>query len=135
MAKKQSNTSVTGNGGRLVHNEFIDDGILPDSHELKRYNEIGPDVVRFIMERTSIEQEYRHKFSLSNFEEKKHNNRRSYNVTMSGLFCGATIILVTLLVSAFLIMNGFPIIGSVFAGTSIFSSIFMFVNKGKGHTS
>lgn len=134
--KKRSNTSLTHgtSGNKIVHQEQIDDELLPDSHELKRYSEINPDVVTFIMERTQVEQDHRHKIRALQSAEAAKNNLRGYRVTMHGMYIGGIIIVVVLFFAYNLIMAGHHIVGGIFGGTSVLSAIILFVNKGKSHT-
>ena len=61
-------------GGKLMQRESIDDTLLPDADELKKYKEIDPKVLDFILSRTSIEQDFRHQFNEKALAEQTTNN-------------------------------------------------------------
>ena len=90
MAKQTRDTQIVSTkGGKLMQRESIDDTLLPDADELKKYKEIDPKVLDFILSRTSIEQDFRHQFNEKALAEQTTNN--GFELNDSGGFRSDTL--------------------------------------------
>lgn len=112
MAKKVQSSRLSKGGGNVSLEQVVasDDSLIPSSQELAQYQEVHPDIVPWLLEHTSKEQEHRHKLeglkvSLLN---KSLNNDRLL-CTMFFVF-----VMTFVVASVVLIWNDKDISGSIF---------------------
>lgn len=126
-----------GNGELLGQQEeqtvMVDDCCLPTASELQAYSEINPDIVSFLMEISKKEQEHRHKIESKKVEIVKVNNKYSYTVNNRGMLYAFLVIIVSAIISAFLIYTEKNIAGSIFAGSALLTTIAIFRPRLNSH--
>jgi len=133
MAKEEHQKKLTTkNDGFIVEQHSVyDDNLLPPSEELARLKEINPDIVVWIMERSSMEQEARLSQDKQRLNMAKLELRgiRRYNI--SALIFAFVVIIAGLSFSTFLIYNSMNIVGTVFAGTTLIMAVNAFIQASK----
>ena len=114
MAKQaHKNKLTTREDGFIIEQHSVyDNNLLPPAEELAKLKEINPDIVTWIMEKTSFEQEAR--LNMAKFEFR---GVRRYN--MSALVFAFVVIVAGLSFSTFLIYNSMNVVGTIFAGTTL----------------
>jgi len=133
MAKQahQNKISSQKDGFVVEHHSVYDDSLLPSAEELSKLKEINPDIVGWIMERASIEQEARHSQNKERLNIYKYEFRgiRRYNI--SALIFAFVIIIAGLSFSTFLINNSMNVIGTIFAGSTLIMAVNAFIQASK----
>lgn len=78
----------------------IDDNLLPSPDELRVYKEIDPNIVNFLIEVASKEQNHRHEIDNQKVEIIKSNEKRDYFLNIWGMFFAFMAIVVLVALSA-----------------------------------
>jgi len=132
MAKQahQNKLSSQKDGFVVEHHSVYDDS-LPSAEELTKLKEINPNIVGWIMERASIEQEARHSQNMERLKIYKFEFRgtRRYNIT--ALIFAFIVIIAGLSFSTFLIYNSMNVIGTIFAGSTLILAVNAFIQASK----
>ena len=133
MAKQAHQKKLsTQKGGFVIEQHSIyDDSLLPPAEELARLKEINPDIVTWIMERSSLEQEKRHSHDDQRLQMYKYEFRgtRRYNIT--ALTFAFIVIIAGLSFSTFLIYNSMNVVGTIFAGGTLILAANAFIRASR----
>ena len=124
-------TTITNNEGKgsvFVHHESIDDSLLPDSQELTKLKELDPNIMDWIKERASKEQDARLEFDRRKISLLENNSKRSHYVDFFTISCAFLIILACMVFSYFLLEKGQSITSTIFAGITIILAANSFLN-------
>lgn len=130
MAKRDHSKKVTGNSEMvsLEQKDSIDDSILPNPDELKKYYAIDPNIFDFLKNYANKEQEHRHNFNNKQMETLQIDIKQGHTRTMAQIFSAWSIIIFGISISAFLLNNGHDVTGSILGSTSLISAVFAFLN-------
>lgn len=129
MAKvAQHNKAQMGKGGHAVIEQrmVVDDSMLPAAEELARLQEIRPDLIDWVMERTAQEQNARHEFNRERVRLANRELTGTIRVNILCLIFAFVIIICGMVVSVWMLYNGKTAAGTVFAGTTIIGSAALF---------
>lgn len=133
MVKQVQQNKLSGNNERvdIEQNTIFDDSLLPSADELAKLNAVSKEIVPWIMKRTEVEQNARIRFNDEKMQLAKddHKHIRSYNFV--SLVMAFLIVVMFLVASFYLIMNGKEIIGSIFGGSTLVLLVSYFVGRGK----
>jgi len=126
MAKEahQKKLTTQKDGFIIEHHSVYDNSLLPPADELAKLKDINPDIVVWIMEKTSFEQEERLKIAKFEFR-----GARRYNIT--ALIFAFTVIIAGLSFSTFLIYNSMNVVGTIFAGGTLVMAANAFIKASK----
>lgn len=137
MAKqqlKQKETEVSMQGGvgkQLERTLTVDDNSLPSPQELAAYKEIDPNIVKFLMESASKEQDHRHKTDIIKLSVIKKSDARTGRMNWWGMFFAFLSIVVLVGLSAFALYLDRPWFAGILGVGSIISVATIFINRGK----
>jgi uncharacterized membrane protein len=127
----QKRLSTRKEGIIVEQQSIFEDSLLPAAEELAKLQEINPDIVAWIMERTSMEQETRHSENKErlNIYKLEFRGARRYNVV--ALIFAFVVIIAGLSFSTFLIYNSMNVMGTVFAGSTLVVAANAFIRASK----
>jgi uncharacterized membrane protein len=133
MAKQAHQKKLSSNkdGVLLEQNSVYDDSLLPPADELAKLNDINPDIIKWIMDRTSLEQETRHLHNRERLEMTKYEFRGTRRYNIAALIFAFFVIIAGLSFSTFLIYNEMNIVGTIFAGGTLIMAANAFINASK----
>lgn len=132
MAKQAQQNKVSNKHGlTLEQNSVIDDNLLPPAEELSRLNEINPDIIKWIMERTSIEQDARIDFNKNRIKLTGKDLKCIHGYNFTALIFAFVILVCAMLFSYFLIKTGMDVAGTCFAGGTIIIAAIFFIKASK----
>ena len=133
MAKQaHQKTLSTQKGGFVIEQRSMyDDSLLPPAEELARLKEVNPEIVTWIMERSSLEQEKRHSQDDQRLEMYKHEFRGSRRYNITALTFAFVVIIAGLSFSTFLIYSSMDIVGTIFAGGTLILAANAFIKASK----
>lgn len=120
-----------GTGQTFEHQESIDDSLLPDASELARLQELDPDIVSWIKDRTAREQDARHSFNDRRMGLLEVGQKRTYRLDVITVVFAFLIIMAGIGFSAFLIYFGQSVVGTIFAGGTLIFAASAFLNYRK----
>ena len=129
MAKvAQHNKAQMGRGGHAVIEQrmVVDDSMLPAAEELSRLQEVRPDLIDWVMERTAQEQNARHEF---NRERVRLAHRELTGTLWVNILCLVFAFLIVaggMTGSIWMLANGMTVAGSIFAGGTIIGAAALF---------
>ena len=137
MSRRFQNTKLSsqvgpkGQGALLEHQVSYDDSLLPDAVELEKLIAIDPEIMSWIKERTSKEQDARiefnqRKMALLEYNAKTHHKESNLTVTFAFL-----IIVLGMLFSFALIYFKLTVVGTIFAGGTIIFAANAFIRYRK----
>lgn len=120
-----------GVGQQIHHVETFDDNLLPDAEEIRALQACDPNILEWLKKTAEKEQAFRHEAFAKRLElTKSISSSRSFRLSM-GMIFAFLLMLVGMGCSTFLIYFGHQLVGSLFAGTSLFGAISIFVQKDK----
>lgn len=101
MGKKAEQNKLTSNrnGVQLEHNTVYDDNLLPSAEELAKLQAVNPDIIKWIMSRTEVEQNARIAFN------KKRANLVGREINYAGLSTLAGLIMCFVLLAGFFYLS------------------------------
>ncbi|WZL89773.1 hypothetical protein VS868_03275 [Salinimicrobium sp. 3283s] len=118
------------NGEHQGHiEETFDDSLLPDAAEIKRLQQIDPNMITWLKERAEKEQEFRHEFTREKLGMIKSTEKGERRVNYLGLICSFLLLGGGMFISYLLITGGFEIIGSIFSGTTLVAIASIYMRK------
>lgn len=124
----QHNKAQMGKSGHAVVEQrmVVDDSMLPAAEELARLQDVRPDLVDWVMERTSQEQNARHEFNKARVNLA---NRELTSTLVINILCIVFAFLIVvggMAASIWMLSNGMTIAGSIFAGGTILGTAALF---------
>lgn len=125
MAKQVRHTKGTnmqaphGRGTTFEHQESYDDSLLPDAIELGKLQELDPNIIEWIKERTAKEQDARLDFNNRKMIIIEQSSLRAFIIDIISLTFAFIIILGGMYFSYILVSSGLTTIGTIFAGATI----------------
>lgn len=131
--KEQIASVPDGNGASpfVAQRTTYEDNMLPSAEEMAKYNDVSPDIVRYILEQAKAEQEHRHSMDHKTADIVGSSEFSKNKLNSMGLSFAFIIVVLGLFFSAFLIHSGKDISGSILAGATIFSGAGMFIFREK----
>jgi uncharacterized membrane protein len=138
MAKhSQQNRLAKAKTGEILleQNNAFDDSLLPSAEELGKLKEIDPNIVKWIMDRTEMQQNARIEFNKNRIRLSEYDLKKTHRFNFTALTYGFIIFLAILTMSAYFIYNGLPITGTIFAGTAIIVGAIYFIKASIAHKS
>lgn len=131
MAKQQRKQQIVRSEhgqGHMVE-ETLDDNLLPDASEIERLQNLDPHIMEWLKSSAEKEQAFRHKTYQERINIVKASDKGDRIINILGLVFSFIIVLCGMLFSAYLIREGYEILGSIFAGGLILSIISLFMSK------
>jgi uncharacterized membrane protein len=130
MAKQSQQNKLAKNSRNelmVEQNLTIDDSLLPSATELEKLKEVDPNIIQWILNRAEIEQTARIELNKEHMKLNGYNIRKVHRFNFTALFFGFILFLSVLTLSAFFIINGMEIQGSIFGGSAIIAGIVFFI--------
>lgn len=128
---KQKETQVSagdGSLGRQIEQTLtVDDMCLPSPQELAAYNEINPQIVKFLISASVKEQEHRHEMDIKKIETIRREEKRTYRINIIGMTFAFLLLAALLSLAAFMLYLGHKWFASFFGLTTIISAISLFI--------
>ena len=115
----------------LEQNSIIDDNLLPPAEELAKLNEVNPDIIKWIMERTSMEQDARIKFNEERMKLAKYDLHCVHGYNFTALIFALIVLVAAMFFSYILIKNEMNVAGTCFAGGTIIIAAIFFIKASK----
>lgn len=124
MVKKAEQNKLRGQDGVLLEQTSIyDDSLLPSSEELSKLKTVDPNIVQWLMDRASKEQDARIKFN----EDKLKLTNKSVNYAHARFVVGMIFIFLIILIgfalTAFFLYKGIDVGATIFGGGSLVALI------------
>lgn len=114
--------------GQLQHQVEIDDSPLPSPEELERYHSLDPTLMEWLKNRADKEQDARLKIYQVDADLRLGAQNKRYRVDVYTLTLAFLIILSGMFFSSFLLIRGFNLAGTIFAGISVIAAAKAFLN-------
>jgi len=135
MAKKKRDTKFVRGRGQsgLQIREEIDDSLLPSPDELEKYKTLDPNIIDWLKERAEKEQEFRHHFNDQRLKLTGKTINNEVRINTMGLVFAFIIMLISLPLSAYLVVNGYSLVGGIFGGATMLAVITAFLSKVKSN--
>lgn len=125
--KAEQNKISSGYDGIMVeHHAIYDDSLLPSADELGRLKEIDPDIVRWIKDRTEVEQNARLDFNKRRIALASKETSLSASITIIALVLAAAIIIGVFYLSFMLVSQGYDVAGTIFGGIDLAALVLAF---------
>lgn len=118
-------------GKQLEQTVSVDDNSLPSPQELAQYQQIDPDIVRFLIETSVKEQAHRHRMDDEKMKLLKNSERKNTCMNWWGMFFAFLSLILFMGVAAFALYLNKPWFAGIFGGTAILAVITTFVEAGK----
>ena len=112
------------NRATLEQNIVVDDSLLPTAEELEKLKELDPDIMNWMKDRCVVEQDARIEFNKNRIKLAKHDMKWFYSNNFMSMFFVFIIAAMGLILSYMLIINDFPVIGSIFGATGLAIMVF-----------
>jgi uncharacterized membrane protein len=132
MAKvnKQIKGRQVGQGGvgSFETQESYDDNLLPDAAELARLKDLDPEIISWLKERTSKEQDARHDFTDRRMGLMEKGQRRAFTVDVITVVCAFILMAGGMCLSYVLLKEKEILTGSLFGGATILFAARSFLN-------
>ena len=135
MAKKEISSKVTRLDGEAAlqaeQTLTVNDCVLPTPAEMAAYREIDPNLITFLQEYTSREQQHRHETDKMKLKMVQRSEGKSERTNFWGMFFAFLALLAIIAVCAYALYLDKPWFAGIVGGTVIVSVISLFVNGGK----
>lgn len=120
MAKKAEQNKVSDKTGiTLERNTVYEDNLLPSAEELSKLDAVSKDIIPWIMERTEMEQNARIKFNEDRVKLAQRDMIHVHRYNITALIMSFIIVVLFILFSFYLIINGQETVGTIFAGGTV----------------
>lgn len=87
ISRKETQVSMGDSTGKqLEQTVSVDDNSLPSPQELAQYQQIDPDIVRFLIETSVKEQAHRHRMDDEKMKLLKNSERKNTRMNWWGMF-------------------------------------------------
>lgn len=109
MAKKKTELTqtemATGEGAatRLSATLTVDDSAMPSPEELRAYQSVSPDIVKFFIDASLKEQAHRHRVNEGRLKVLSRESRREERINLWGMFFAFLLVLALVGLTAFAI--------------------------------
>ena len=130
MAKQQQQNKLakTNRGEYMVEQNFaIDDSLLPSANELEKLKDIDPTIIQWLKDRAEIEQNARIGFNNTQLKLTEYNLHKTHSFNYTALIFSFILFLSILGLSAYFIINGLSVTGTIFGGAAIISAVIFYV--------
>jgi uncharacterized membrane protein len=129
MTKRQQVNRISQKEGNLMleQNYIIDDNLLPSANELAKINNISSDLIKWIQEKTGLEQSERHNFNRERIRLTDENLKGTRRYNMMALCFAFLSIILCVGFSTFLIIKNKSIEGTVLGGVTITIIAYYFI--------
>lgn len=132
ISRKETQVSMGDSTGKqLEQTVSVDDNSLPSPQELAQYQQIDPDIVRFLIETSVKEQAHRHRMDDEKMKLLKNSERKNTCMNWWGMFFAFLSLILFMGVAAFALYLNKPWFAGIFGGTAILAVITTFVEAGK----
>ena len=132
ISRKETQVSMGDSTGKqLEQTVSVDDNSLPSPQELAQYQQIDPDIVRFLIETSVKEQAHRHRRDDEKMKLLKNSERKNTRMNWWGMFFAFLSLILFMGVAAFALYLNKPWFAGIFGGTAILAVITTFVEAGK----
>jgi Predicted membrane protein len=121
-------------GKQLEQTVSVDDNSLPSPQELAQYQQIDPNIAKFLMEISRKEQEHRHYMDSEKIKIVKRSERKEGMMNWWGMFFAFLSLLLFVGLTVFALYLDKPWFAGIFGGAAIISVISTFVEAGKKST-
>ena len=135
VAKRKTRASLSKSREHQQHfiEEVFDDNLLPDAEELKKLQLLDPDIIEWIKERATSEQQFRHKSYSERIKLVAHYERGNRYINYASLFFSFLLLGGGLFLSYFLIKEGHEVLGTVFTGGILVTIGSLYLSKVKSN--
>lgn len=124
MAKKAEQNKLQNKDGILLEQTSIyDDSLLPSSDELARLQQIDPNIIQWLMDRVTKEQDARIKFNEDKLALTNKSVNNAYKSSLLGMVLIFFIILSGFALTAWFLYMGIDVGATIFGGCSFVSLI------------
>lgn len=120
--------SPQGRGDSIEQHESYDDSLLPDAGELARLQELDPDIMNWIKDRSAKEQDERILFNNRKISLIEGTARKAFAIDVLTILIAFLTIIAAMGFSAFLVYNNLKIEGTIFAGVVLLAIVNSFLN-------
>jgi uncharacterized membrane protein len=130
MAKQTQQNRLAKNNKNEVMVEqstTYDDSFLPSAVELEKLKEIDPNIIQWILSRSEMEQNARIENNREIVEINKFNLKRIHRFNFTALFLAFALFICALAVSAFFVIKGLTVEGTLFGGSTLVMGIIFFI--------
>lgn len=131
MAKQVQHNRVASGDLAIERNVAYDDSPLPSADELSRLKAVDNSIPQWLMDKADKEQDARIKFNQDRMKLAQSDSKHAHIYSYIALIMAYSIVLIFLLLSFYLILQGEILIGSIFVGGTIGSIVFYFLNSKK----
>lgn len=104
---------------------------LPSAEEMARYQQLYPDLVPWLMERSGSEQDFRHDSHRRKLTMREKNALSDRRLNGWGMACAFVIFMTGMGIGAFLIYKDHELTGSVFSGLVLVAGAGLFLNRSR----
>jgi uncharacterized membrane protein len=131
MAKQtQQNRLAKNNRNELMleQSTTYDDSFLPAASELEKLKEIDPDIIRWVLSRAEMEQNARIECNREIIDINKFNLKKEHRFNFTALFLAFVLFIGALGISAFFVVKGFEVQGTIFGGSALIMGVVFFIS-------
>ena len=124
MVKKAEQNKLQGHNGVVLEQTSIyDDSLLPPSEELSKLKEVDANIIQWLMDRATKEQDARIKFNEDKLILTERRVKSAHVRSMTGMILLFIIILVGFGLTALFLYMGIDVGATIFGGCSFVSLI------------
>lgn len=127
--KETQVTSGESIGKQLEQTVSVDDNMLPSPTELEAYKKIDPSIVKYLIDSSMKEQQFRHESEMKKLQIVEYTEHRIGKTNFWGLFFAFLALALCIGISAFALYLDHPWFSGIFGFTAVVSIISLFVNK------
>lgn len=124
MAKKAEQNKLRNKDGVLLEQTSIyDDSLLPSSDELLRLKQIDPNIVQWLMDRATKEQEARIKYNDDKIDLTRQSVNKAHSRSVIGMIFIFLVIVIGFALSAWFVYLDKDLGASIFGGSTFVALI------------
>lgn len=128
---EQNKISHDGQSLTVEKNTIVERNWLPSADELKKINDISPEITKWMMKRVEEEQENRFKLNDKESETYARNLEQIHKYNFRALSMAFIIVLCFLGVSVYLISIGAELGATIISGGTLVSIVSYFIQRNK----
>jgi uncharacterized membrane protein len=131
MAKQtQQNRLAKNNRNELMleQSTTYDDSFLPAASEMEKLKEIDPNIIQWILSRAEMEQNARIEYNREIIDINRFNLKKEHRFNTTALFLAFVLFIFALGISAFFVIRGFEVQGTIFGGSALIMGVVFFIS-------
>lgn len=126
--KRSATLGNRNQGVSIEHQETFDDNLLPDAKELNLLQKIDPNIMEWIKNSATKEQNARHDFNDRRMKIIEKGQKKSFSIDVMTIFSALIVILSGMLFSYYLISQDMKTVGTLFGGATVIIAASSFLN-------